>query len=162
MRTYEILIPRGRFNVRDSGNLDGFPVIMQHGWPESSYTWEPVLPFLNKELRIIAPDLRGLGDSERTMKPELYQKRELAIDVMEIIDRLDIKEFSLVGHDWGGNVVQEIAFALPGRVRKLVVMNFPILSNKAGNYEAMEAMKTKAPSPSCISIFSSSRACRRP
>ena len=143
METYEVTVSRGRFNVRDSGNLDGFPVIMQHGWPESSYTWEPVRPFLSSQLRIIAPDLRGLGDSERTLEPELYQKIELAKDVVDIIDDLGIKEFSLVGHDWGGNVAQEISFAIPGRVRKLVLMNFPILSNKAGNLEARKVIQSQ-------------------
>jgi haloacetate dehalogenase len=142
MDTYELMVSRGRFNVRDSGNLDGFPVIMQHGWPESSYCWEPVRPFLSNKLRIIAPDLRGLGDSERTLKPELYQKSELAKDIIEIIDGLGIKEFSLVGHDWGGNIVQEISFAIPGRIRKLVLMNFPILSNRAGNMEARKVMQS--------------------
>src|SRR5271157_5603788 len=143
MRTYEVIVSRGKFNVRDSGNLDGFPVIMQHGWPESSYSWEPVVPFLSTKLRIIAPDLRGLGDSERTLKPELYQKSELAKDIIEIVDELGLKEFSLVGHDWGGNVVQEIAFAIPGRIKKLVLMNFPILSNSEGNLEAMKVMQSR-------------------
>ncbi|MGA3114140.1 MAG: alpha/beta hydrolase [Syntrophobacteraceae bacterium] len=143
MRTYEVIVSRGRFNVRDSDNPDGFPVIMQHGWPESSYSWEPVCPFLSTKLRIIAPDLRGLGDSERTLKPELYQKSELAKDIIEIVDGLSIKEFFLVGHDWGGNVAQEIAFAIPSRVKRLVLMNFPILSNSEGNMEAMKVMQSK-------------------
>ncbi len=141
MKTYKVTVPRGTFNIRDSGNLDGFPVVMQHGWPESSYTWEPVQPFLSDKLRIIAPDLRGLGDSERTLKPELYQKRELANDIMEVVDALGIKDFFLVGHDWGGNIVQEMAFAIPERIKKLVVMNFPILSNSAGNMEAMKIIQ---------------------
>jgi haloacetate dehalogenase len=143
MNTYKVTVSRGTFNVRDSGNLNGFPVVMQHGWPESSYTWEPVQPFLNEGLRIIAPDLRGLGDSERTLNPELYKKSELAKDVMEVIDAVGIKEFFLVGHDWGGNVVQEIAFAIPERVKKLVVMNFPILSNTKGNAEAMRVIQNQ-------------------
>ncbi len=137
MNTYKITVPRGTFHVRDSGNTDGYPVIMVHGWPESSYCWEPVRPFLDDGLRIIAPDLRGLGDSERTLDPPLYQKRELAKDVVEVIDALGIGEFFLVGHDWGGNVVQEMAYAIPDRIKKLVVMNFPILSNSVGNAEAM-------------------------
>jgi pimeloyl-ACP methyl ester carboxylesterase len=116
---------------------------MLHGWPESSYTWEPVVPHLSRKLRIVAPDLRGLGDSERTLKQELYQKSELAKDIIDVVDHLGIKEFSVVGHDWGGNVAQEIAFAIPGRIKKLVLMNFPILSNREGNMEAVEAMRSR-------------------
>lgn len=143
MKTYKITVERGTFNVRDSENRNGYPVVMIHGWPESSYTWEPVSPFLSDKLRIIAPDLRGLGDSERTLNQELYQKQELAKDMIEVIDALGIKEFYLVGHDWGGNVVQEISFAIPDRVKKLVVMNFPILSNATGNAEAQSIIRNK-------------------
>jgi haloacetate dehalogenase len=141
MNTYKVNVSRGIFNVRDSGNFDGHPVVMLHGWPESSYTWEAVRPFLSEKLRIIAPDLRGLGDSERTMKPELYQKQELAKDIIEVIGELGIKEFHLLGHDWGGGVVQEMAYSIPERIKKLVVMNFPILSNSKGNAEAMEVIQ---------------------
>jgi haloacetate dehalogenase len=137
MNTYEVSVSRGIFNVRDSGNLQGYPVVMIHGWPESSFTWESVRPFLGEGLRIIAPDLRGLGDSERTLQPDLYQKQELAKDIIEVLDELRIREFYLVGHDWGGNVVQEMAYAIPQRIKKLVVMNFPVLSNEKGNEEAM-------------------------
>ena len=104
MNTRKITVSRGTFNVRDRGNHDGYPVIMIHGWPESSYCWEGVTAFLNPNLRVIAPDLRGLGDSERTRDVKAYQKVELAKDVIEIIDALGIDEFYLVGHDWGGIV----------------------------------------------------------
>ncbi len=140
---YQIKIPRGTFSVRDLGRPDARPVVMIHGWPESSYTWEPVRLFLSDNLRMICPDLRGLGDSERTLDPALYQKQELARDMIEVIDKLGIKDFYLVGHDWGGNVVQEIAFAIPERVKKLVLMNFPVLSNSAGNAEARKAIQER-------------------
>jgi haloacetate dehalogenase len=143
MKTSKITVPRGTFNVREAGNPDGDPVVMVHGWPESSYTWEPVSPFLSGKFRVIAPDLRGLGDSERTLNEELYQKRELAKDVIEILDALHIKDIFLVGHDWGGNVVQEMAFAVPERIKKLVLMNFPILSNSAGNEKAAQVIMSQ-------------------
>ncbi len=139
----QVKVPRGTFSVRDLGSTDAYPVVMIHGWPESSYTWEPVRPFLSEKLRIIAPDLRGLGDSERTLDPALYQKQELAKDMIEVIDALGVKDFFLVGHDWGGNVVQEIAFAVPERVKKLVIMNFPVLSNTAGNAEARKVIQAR-------------------
>jgi pimeloyl-ACP methyl ester carboxylesterase len=47
MQTYKISVPRGAFNVRDRGNKDGYPVVMIHGWPESSYCWEEVAKFLD-------------------------------------------------------------------------------------------------------------------
>ena len=153
MKTYKVTVPRGTFNVRDSGNMEGYPVIMQHGWPESSYCWEAVRPFLNSKLRVIAPDLRGLGDSERTMTPDLYRKQELAKDVMEIVDALELKDLFLVGHDWGGAVVQEIAIARPARIKKLVIMNFPVLSNMKGNAEALVTMRNRGSVPLMYQYF---------
>lgn len=143
MNTYKLKTARGMFNVRDSGNSDGFPLVMIHGWPESSYTWEPVARFINKEFRIIAPDLRGLGDSERTPEPECYRKRELAADMLEVVDALEIGDFFLVGHDWGGCVVQEMCFAVPDRIKKLVIMNFPVLANGKGNDEAERSIRDR-------------------
>lgn len=153
MKTYRVTVSRGTFNVRDSGNIGGYPVIMQHGWPESSYCWEAVRPFLSDKLRMIAPDLRGLGDSERTMAPDLYRKQELAKDVMEIVDALGLKDFFLVGHDWGGAVVQEMAMAMPERTKKLALMNFPVLSNAAGNAEASTAMRNRGSVPLMYQYF---------
>ena len=86
---------------------------------------------------VIAPDLRGLGDSERTMEADLYQKAELAKDIVEMIDALNIDDFYLAGHDWGGVVAQEVALLVPGRVKKFVIMNIPVITNAKGNAEAM-------------------------
>lgn len=138
MQTKAITVSRGQFNVREGGKSDGFPVVMLHGWPESSYCWEGVAGFLDPELRIIAPDLRGLGDSERTMDPAAYRKVELAKDMIEVIDALGIEAFFLVGHDWGGIVAQELALLVPDRVKRLVIMNIAVLTNPVGTVEARQ------------------------
>jgi len=125
---------------RDRGNSSGTPVIMLHGWPESSYCWEGVTKYLGTNLRVIAPDLRGLGDSARTTTVASYQKLELAKDVLALADALGISSFYLVGHDWGGGVAQEIAILAPSRVKKLVIINFPILTNAKGAAAVKEYM----------------------
>lgn len=136
MDTKKINTSRGGFNLREGGNKAGFPVIMLHGWPESSYCWEGVAAHLNPELRLIAPDLRGLGDSERTMDKNAYRKVELAKDMAELLDAIDIGDFFLVGHDWGGIVAQELALLVPDRVKRLVIMNIAVLTNPVGTLEA--------------------------
>lgn len=129
---------RGRFCVRDQGPEAGTtPVVMLHGWPESSYCWTRVASRLSGGLRVIAPDLRGLGDSERTPDVQLYQKHALAKDVIAVLDKLGIERFCLVGHDWGGAVAQEMAFAVPERIERLALMNIPVVNNRAGNREAI-------------------------
>ena len=149
MQLTQIAVPRGKFSVRDSGNTDGHPLVMLHGWPESSYCWEAVHPFLRNDIRVIAPDLRGLGESERTMEPSLYRKVELAKDIIEILDALEIRDFFLLGHDWGGVVAQEVALAVPDRVIKLVLMNIPVINNMHGNAEALEIIRSR----NCIPLW---------
>lgn len=134
--------PRGRFAWREGGDPAGYPVVMIHGWPESSYCWEAVAGYLDTGLRVIAPDLRGLGDSERTEGLAPYHKAELALDVIAMLDALGVDDFYLVGHDWGGIVAQEIALAVPDRVHKLVIMNIAIINNLRGNQEVIEKVRS--------------------
>ena len=140
MEPGKITTPRGEFNVREGGNKNGFPIVMIHGWPESSYCWEKVAENLDPSLRIIAPDLRGLGDSERTLDVNAYQKVELAKDIQSILDHLGINDFFLAGHDWGGVVAQELAFLVPERVKQLIIMNILLINNPAGTAEAIKVI----------------------
>lgn len=133
---------RGTFTWREGGDPDGSPLVMIHGWPESSYCWEHTSQHLKPGLRIIAPDLRGLGDSERTEDQQHYLKQALAADVISMLDELGIKTFQLVGHDWGGIVAQEVALAIPDRVQKLVIMNIAIINNLKGNMEVIDKVRS--------------------
>jgi haloacetate dehalogenase len=128
-------------NVRDT--QVGFPLVMIHGWPESSYSWEAVLPYLTSEFRCIRPDLLGMGDSERTLEQGAYLKQELAKDILAVLDQLGISEFALVGHDWGGAIAQELAFLVPDRIKKLGILNINIIHNLKANLEVLEANKTR-------------------
>jgi len=143
LESKKITTSRGTFTIRDRENHSGYPVVMLHGWPESSYCWEGVTAFLDAQWRVIAPDLRGLGDSERTLDVKAYQKAELARDVISVLDLAGVEDFFLVGHDWGGIVAQEIAFLIPNRVKKLVIMNIPVLTNLRGAEEVTKAMIAK-------------------
>lgn len=153
MTKKRITVDRGTFSYREGGNQTGFPVIMVHGWPESSYCWEAVAGEMDSSFRIIAPDLRGLGDSERTLNPSSYRKIELGKDIIAIADALGIDSFYLVGHDWGGIVVQEIALMIPERVKKLVVMNIPIITNLQANLEARDVMYSEGAVPLWYQYF---------
>lgn len=136
-------IERGRFAWRESGDPDGTPVVMLHGWPESSYCWEQVARFMDPGLHIIAPDMRGLGDSTRKGELQAFRKQELARDMLQLLDALGIAGFDLAGHDWGGVVAQEMALAAPERVRKLVIMNIVVINNFRGNQEATAVIRKR-------------------
>ncbi len=77
----------------------GFPVVLLHGWPETWYEWRKIMPALAEKYTVIAPDSRGLGDSERTESG--YDAATLAEDVFSLVRTLGFQQMFLVGHDTG-------------------------------------------------------------
>ncbi len=103
----------------------GFPVVLLHGWPQSWYEWRHIIPDLAERFRVIAPDLRGLGDSSRPAGG--YDKKTVGNDVWRLVrDVLGLPEFHLVGHDWGGPTAYAVAAAHPDAVRRLAVLDVTI------------------------------------
>jgi len=94
----------------------GPAVVLLHGWPQTWYMWRDVMSGLASRYRVIAPDLRGLGDSSRPANG--YDKKTLAQDVWHLVhDVLREESLFVVGHDWGGPT----AFALAAQHRELFV-----------------------------------------
>lgn len=116
--------------VYESGT--GTPLVMLHGWPESSFCWNAVVPLMDTSLRVICPDLRGLGDSARDGELAEYTKRALADDILALLTEMGIEQFALAGHDWGGAVAQEMAMCAPERISRLAVMNIMLINNPIG------------------------------
>jgi pimeloyl-ACP methyl ester carboxylesterase len=101
----------------------GYPVILLHGLFETWYEWRKVMPALAKHYTVIAPDLRGLGDSQRPDSG--YDKKTLADDIHKLVRQLGYKTIYLVGHDWGAPVAYDYAAAHPDEVAKLVMLEIP-------------------------------------
>ncbi len=102
----------------------GDPVVLLHGWPETWYEWHKVMPALAKNYTVIAPDLRGLGDSSKP--PTGYDGKTIAEDIHQLVTQLGFKTIYLVGHDIGTQVAYSYAAAHPTDVDKLAVMELPI------------------------------------
>lgn len=100
---------------------DGDIVVLLHGWPQTSHSWRHVLPRLSSSYRVIAPDMRGMGDSSRRLLG--YDNATAAGDVFELLDALGVANFSLVGHDWGGPVAFAATLIARNRVKKLVLVD---------------------------------------
>jgi pimeloyl-ACP methyl ester carboxylesterase len=101
-------------------------VLLLHGWPDSAYLWRNQIPFLVKNgFRAIAPDLRGLGRSDRPEDVTTYSLQNAVSDAVGILDGFGIESADIVGHDWGAAVAWFTAMAHPDRVRKLVVLSVP-------------------------------------
>lgn len=102
----------------DAGN--GFPVIMLHGYPFDHTIWNSLLPLLKDEMRLILPDLRGHGRSP--IPDGIYSMQEMAGDVKEMMDQLQIKQAILAGHSMGGYVALSFAGNFPDKLAGLALV----------------------------------------
>jgi pimeloyl-ACP methyl ester carboxylesterase len=102
----------------------GDPVVLLHGWPETWYEWHNVMPALAKNYTVIAPDLRGLGDSSKPLTG--YDGKTVAEDIHQLVTHLGFKTIFLVGHDIGTQVAYSYAAAHPTEVKRLAVMELTI------------------------------------
>ena len=103
---------------------DGFPIVLVHGIPQTSHEWRYVIPHLAKKYQVIAPDLRGLGDSSHPT--EGYDKKTMSNDIWRLMRSLNLPNFYLVGHDWGGPTAFSLAAQHPEAVRRLAILDVVI------------------------------------
>jgi pimeloyl-ACP methyl ester carboxylesterase len=103
---------------------EGTPVVLLHGFPDSSYVWRNQIPALaGAGLRVITPDLRGFGESDKPQEVEAYRITTIAGDVISMLDSLQIERAHVVGHDWGAGLAWVIAGLHADRVDRLVTMS---------------------------------------
>jgi pimeloyl-ACP methyl ester carboxylesterase len=100
---------------------EGAPVALLHGFPETSYAWRHQIPELAKKYRVIAPDLRGYGETDKPATG--YDKRNMAKDLRELMRALAIPKIALVGHDRGARVATRFAKDHPEALDRLVVID---------------------------------------
>ena len=104
----------------------GPPLLLLHGAPMSHITWRFVGPQLAKQYTVIAPDLRGYGDSGKmpdTPDHANYSKRVMALDQVEVMKSFGFEKFPVVGHDRGGRVAHRMALDHPDKVTKIAVLD---------------------------------------
>jgi pimeloyl-ACP methyl ester carboxylesterase len=108
--------------VLDEG--EGTPVLLLHGFPDSSHLWRHQVPALvDAGMRVIAPDLRGFGESDKPEAVEAYALRRSVADVVAVLDALEVARAHVVGHDWGAGLAWLVAAFAPERVERLVAMS---------------------------------------
>jgi epoxide hydrolase A/B len=105
---------------------DAPPVILCHGWPEIAFSWRYQIKALAEAgIRVIAPDQRGYGATDRPEPVEAYDLEHLTGDLVGLLDHLKIAKAVFVGHDWGGFVVWQMALRHRDRVAGVVGVNTP-------------------------------------
>ncbi|MFC0452706.1 alpha/beta fold hydrolase [Rhodococcus jostii] len=114
------------FDVRDEGPIDGVPVVLLHGFPQDSRSWDALAPLLHRRgFRTLAPDQRGYSAGARPRARWAYRSSELVADVVALIDQAGLGPAHVVGHDWGAAVAWGIAAERPDRVRTLTALSVP-------------------------------------
>jgi pimeloyl-ACP methyl ester carboxylesterase len=102
------------------------PMILCHGWPEIAFSWRHQIKALAEAgIRVIAPDQRGYGATDQPEPIEAYDLEHLTGDLVGLLDHLKIDKAILVGHDWGGFVVWQMALRHRDRVAGVVGVNTP-------------------------------------
>ena len=105
---------------------DGPPLLLLHGYPQTHTMWHKAAPLLARRYTVVAPDLRGYGDSgkpDSSSGLEVYCKRRTAQDQLEVMTALGYRQFHLVGHDRGARVAHRLTLDAPERVLSLVSLD---------------------------------------
>lgn len=118
-----------RLHLVDHGPEDARPVLMQHGNPTWCYLWRKVIARL-EGLRCVAPDLLGLGLSDRLPAISDHRLDRHADAVASLVEALDLRGVILVGQDWGGPVLTSVGARLPERIAGVVLANTAVLVPK--------------------------------
>ena len=108
------------------GPAGGDPVVLLHGFPQTSWSWRGVWPVLaDAGFRVVAPDLRGYSPDARPEGVESYRMPLLVADVLAVLDHVGAAQAHVVGHDWGAGLAWQVAARHPDRVRTLTAVSVP-------------------------------------
>jgi len=114
------------FGARTAGPAKGRPVLLLHGFPQTSWSWRYQLERLGAAgFRAVAFDQRGYSPGARPAAVADYALPHLTADVLAVADTMEMTSFDLVGHDWGGMVAWVLAARRPERIRSLTVVSTP-------------------------------------
>jgi epoxide hydrolase 4 len=114
-----------RIHYRRYGS--GGAIIFVHGFPDTSLTYHHQILEFAKDHTVFVPTLRGFPPSSVPLGPERYSIPELVGDIVALFQHLDLDKAHVVGHDWGGVVLQAFALFHPDKVKSLIILNSPVL-----------------------------------
>ncbi|RBY86504.1 alpha/beta fold hydrolase [Blastococcus sp. TF02A-30] len=133
------------FDVRVDGPEDGRPVLLLHGFPETSASWAAVTPLLAQAgLRTYAPDQLGYSPGARPADVDAYALQNLAQVTADLMTALEIPVADVVGHDWGANVAWALAGWHSDRVRSLTAVSVPHPAAYTAAYRADPEQKERS------------------
>lgn len=133
-----------RMHVTVAG--DGPLVVLAHGFPESSYSWRHQIPALAAAgYRVVAPDQRGYGLTDRPDETERYNIFELVGDIVGLVLALGEREAVIVGHDWGASVAAHASLLRPDIFTATVLLSVPHAPRSDAPLPPMEGARAALP-----------------
>jgi len=128
------MVETGVLNIgyEESGDKQGFPVVLLHGFPDDVHAWDGVTPPLVKAgYRVLVPYLRGYGPTRfrDPAAPRMAEQAAIGQDVMDFADALRLERFAVAGYDWGGRAACIAAALHPNRVRAAVLIGGYTIQN---------------------------------
>lgn len=118
----QVTVDGARVAYVEMGPVDGEPVVLIHGYPQSHYMWRHQIPVLAKTHRVIAVDWFGWGESERTLSQPVGYDAEVQ-RIGRLLDALGIERCNLIAHDYGGYISLGFVIAHPERVLRFGILN---------------------------------------
>jgi haloacetate dehalogenase len=119
-----VVVGEATLRVRHGGS--GPPLLLLHGHPQTHMMWHAIAPGLAEQFTVVAPDLRGYGESSKpasTPDHEPYSKRAMARDQVELMQHFGFERFSVCGHDRGARCAYRLALDRPDCVERLAVLD---------------------------------------
>jgi haloalkane dehalogenase len=120
-----------RMHYVDEGSGD--PVVLLHGEPTWSFLYRTMIPPLASAARVIAPDYLGFGRSDKPTEIGWYTYDRHYDSLRRLVEELDLRALTIVGHDWGGPIGLRLAVEAPDRVERLVIMNTGVGAGRPPN-----------------------------
>lgn len=127
--------------VFESGTQNyGRPVVLCHGFPEHAFSWRFQIPALVEAgYHVLVPNQRGYGNSSRPLEVSSYDIQSLTDDLIALLDFYGYQDATFIGHDWGANVVWNLALLHPNRVKQ--VINFALPYQNRGERPWIEMLE---------------------
>lgn len=104
---------------------DGPLMLFLHGFPEFWYSWRHQIPEFANDHKVVALDLRGYNESDKPAEQSAYVMAEFIKDIQGVIIGLGYDRAVLVGHDWGGAIAWNVAYAHSELIERLIILNIP-------------------------------------
>lgn len=114
-------------HVAEIGNKQGGPlVLLLHGFPDMWFSWRHQMGHLASHgYHVVAPDLRGYGDSDSPLSPTSYTIFHIVADLLGLLDHFNYQQVFVVGHDWGAEAAWRLSLFRPDRVKGMVALSVP-------------------------------------